>query len=605
MKFNLRILSFLPKLASPIYGRDPLESNPLTDIYNQIVDHALKKFLNPKDLDTVINGYRRSAWHEDALKKDVDKLNSEEHPVPKDEHYWKAINHVAALVKPEVPLKPVHFADLRKYSWRLSTNVGAPFNTSPKWISYVKEKFNHFRDGIPFKTPFSRDLFAEAHHTSEPLEIKDARMTKHNLYNELFFITRKIVHRIKLGINRSSKGIDYKFWNTAFARQHLVKTDEDDKVRLVFGAPFTLLAIEQMFIWPIQVHLLHMMEDSPLLWGYETILGGWYKLRNTFAKLCPNLGTVVTIDWSGFDRYARHTVIRDIHEHIMRPMFTFSEGYHPTIYYSDSSKSQTRPGDPELTFEQKMNNLWSWMTSAILDTPLLMPDGTLYSFDHSGIFSGYMQTQILDSFYNMVMIFTILSRMGFDISRITLKVQGDDSIFLLLQPFLILVGSFMFLFQRYATYYFGAIVSESKSEILEELDGATVLKYQNRQGIPIRDELALLAQLRHPERSTRPEALASRCIGIAFAACGQLPRTYAICEDIYRYLVDVRQITPSQSEMDKIFRYIHGPDGSEFTFDVTRFPSYVETMQHLMDGFRPPAPSHWPLDHFIGLPGRR
>jgi hypothetical protein len=80
-------------------------------------------------------------------------------------------------------------------------------------------------------------------------------MTKHNLYTEAFYITRKNIHLIKLGHKTTSSGHDLRYWNTAFARQHLVKSEDDDKVRLVFGAPFTLLTAELMFIWPLQVHL--------------------------------------------------------------------------------------------------------------------------------------------------------------------------------------------------------------------------------------------------------------------------------------------------------------------------------------------------------------
>nr|AVD68675.2 replicase [Entoleuca partitivirus 1] len=605
MKFsNIKILGYKPEFAVPIHGRDPNVSNPLTDIYNKIVDNALNRFLTPDESDQVINGYRRSAWNEDALKEDINRLDSDEHPVDKDEHYEKALNHVYNLIKPEKPLQPVHFSDLRHYKWRISTNCGAPFNAMKRWKDYVVAKFKYFQRSQPFENIAHRDLFTEAHESSEPLEISDTRMTKHNLYNELFFIARKVIHRIKLGFTSNSQGESYLYWNTAFARQHLVSKDEPDKVRLVFGAPFTLLAAELMFIWPLQAHLLFMGEKSPLLWGYETILGGWYRLRNYFSRVIPYYGTVFTCDWSGFDRRARHTVIRDIQSRIMRPMFDFSQGYHPTYKYRDSSNPDPRRKEDDLPISEKLENLWNWMCDAILRTPLLMPDGTLLEFQHSGIYSGYMQTQILDSLYNMVMLFTILSRMGFDISRLKLKVQGDDSICLLLQLFIQLAAGFLTLFKHYATYYFGAVMNEKKSELLPTLDHAEVLKYKNKCGIPYRDELSLLAQLRHPERSTTPEALASRCIGIAYAACGQLPRVYMICEDIYNYLTQVRGTIPKQSELDFYFRYIEMSSGQIFRPTAARFPSYHETMSHLMDAHSPVAPSHWPLDHFIGRPGQ-
>jgi hypothetical protein len=395
---NNKIIDHRPELAIPIAEYDEqvaYSSNPVVKFTIDAVDFALKKHLPEEERIQVKYGYRRSPFNEESLKVDIDKLNSEEHIVPKDEHYEKALKHLLMLITPPKPLKPVHFADLRSYKWRLSTNIGAPYNSSKAWIDYVKAKFAYFNDGKPFENIAHRDLFKEAHPSSEPLSIHNDRMTKHNLYTEAFYISRKHIHLIKDGHKYDSKGRDLRFWNTAFARQHLVKANDPDKVRLVFGAPFTLLTAELMFIWPLQVHLLNMRgRNSFMLWGFETILGGWYRLQGFFATHAPRHGTVVTLDWSGFDRYARHSVIRDIHQKVLRPIFTFEEGYHPTHRYPHYPQ-------PHLN-SQRLENLWNWMTDSVLSIPLLMPNGTMIRFSHSGIFSGYFQTQILDSLYNMV-----------------------------------------------------------------------------------------------------------------------------------------------------------------------------------------------------------
>lgn len=203
------------------------------------------------------------------------------------------------------------------------------------------------------------------------------------------------------------------------------------------------------------------------------------------------------------------------------------------------------------------------------------------------------------------MIFTILSRMGFDLDKVVLKVQGDDSIIALLCCFLLIATAFLTLFQHYATHYFNAFISLDKSEIREGLDDAEVLKYRNKGGIPYRDRVALLAQLRHPERSTRPEAVAARCVGIAYAACGQDPLVYQICEDIYLYLTQKKSIVPDQRTLDTFFRYISDEVLSQSDISASRFPTYLETMAHLLDNDKPLANHHWPKDYFIGLPGRR
>jgi hypothetical protein len=381
---NTVVVGHRPTLARPLHGNPDPGSNPA---YADTVDHALRRYLSEEEFRTVVYGYRRSPWNEDALKADIAKLDSEYHTVIKDEHYYNAIEHTRNLFTPEEKLRPVHFADLRHYPWQLSSNIGAPFASSKEWQDYVNEKF------ITGHTPTEvRNLFLEAHGTPLEPEVIDRRMTKRNLYNEMFLINRKNIHLIKDGRKTNDRGHDLRYWNTAFARQHLVEEGDPDKVRLVFGAPSTLLMAELMFIWPIQVSLLARGPDSPMLWGYETITGGWSRLHTWAHKALPRFESVVTLDWSRFDKDARHTVISDIHSLIMRPMFDFSNGYHPTKLY---------PATPD-TDPTRLENLWTWMTDAIQTTPLILPDGQVLRFTHSGIYSGYFQTQILDSMYNCV-----------------------------------------------------------------------------------------------------------------------------------------------------------------------------------------------------------
>jgi hypothetical protein len=190
--------------------------------------------------------------------------------------------------------------------------------------------------------------------------------------------------------------------------------------------------------------------------------------------------------------------------------------------------------------------------------------------------------------------------MGFDLDKVVIKVQGDDSIFALLCVFIMIVTSFLTMFQHYATHYFGSTVSVEKSEVRDSLENAEVLKYRNKGGIPYRDELQLLAQLRHPERSTTANALAARCIGIAYAACGQLPRTYQICEDIHKHLTSTYDITPNQSELDRMFQHL---EMSEIP-KADAFPSWWDTTRRLVDNPAPFADRHWPSKIFTHLPGR-
>jgi len=325
-----------------------------------------------------------------------------------------------------------------------------------------------------------------------------------------------------------------------------------------------------------------------MLWGYETIKGGWYRLYNWAALNLLRYGSVITLDWSGFDRYARHSVIRDIHKHVMRPMFTFDEGYEPTYDYPNTEADPTR-----------LENLWNWMTDSILTTPLMLPNGTLIRFRHSGIYSGYFQTQILDSMYNSVMIFTIFSKLGISFQSFILKLQGDDSIILLLLRFLMISATILIQIAFQAKRYFGATLSEKKSEVLPSLEGAEVLKYRNSNGNPYRDEMTLLAMLRFPERKHDYSSLMARTIGIAYADCGKHPRVLQICEDIHEYLAS-HGTTPDPKGLPEGIRFRERFVPGYSAVDLSHFPSYFETVQHLHDNERPLCTEkHWPLKHFI------
>jgi len=592
---NNLILGTKRSLAKAIQAN--IQDNQVIEAYRHVVDHALHLFLPSDEVHEIIHGYRRSAWNEDALNRDIELLNSEEFHVPKDEHYWKAIQKVQFIFTPDKLLQPVHFADLRHYPWKLSTSIGAPFATSKEWNSYVVDKYHGYQQGFDedtFLKHYHRDLFAEAHkgQSLDPPMV-DARMTKRNLYNEMFFINRKHIHMIKDGRTTNDHGHDLRYWNTAFARQHLVKEDEEDKVRLVFGAPSTLLMAELMFIWPIQAWLLSLKETSPMLWPFVTLTGGWQRLVNCFQKFMPNFGLITTVDWRGFDRHARHTIIRDIQSCILRPMFTFSHGYHPTHTYPD-----TQDTDPD-----RLENLWNWMCDAILSTPLMLPDGTLIKFTHSGIFSGVFQTQLIDTLYSLVMQYTILSRLGFDLNHVYVKAQGDDSITAILCCFKMVAHWFLSMFTFYATHYFGAIVNTKKTEVLETLEHAEVLRYRNRGGIPYRNRIELLAQLRHPERAITYQALMARSVGIAYANIGSDHLVYQICENIHQYLSKLG-VKPDPAGLPSGVRFVQDYLPGQTAIDVQRFPTYFETVSRLLDGYEEqPSEGYWPRSHFIGIPG--
>nr|UTE99549.1 RNA-dependent RNA polymrase [Lichen partiti-like RNA virus sp.] len=532
--------------------------------YN-IVVKGLNKHLQAHDVLNVMYGYRRSTMSEDKLVEDYFRGNVPYHKVIKDEHYYAALKRMDELFKPPGKLHPVHYADLRFYPWTLPTSVEAPFSES-EWHRKVVE------------VKFQRGL------------IPDTRMTFHNLYNEVFVHNRTTFHRIKDGIYTDVQGRDAKYWNTAHARSHLVKATDPDKIRMVFGVPKLLLMAEMSFVWPIFNHLLNLEQHSPMLWGFETFKGGWYKLRKYFSEYHPRLKTFLSLDWSQFDKRARFEVIDDIHS-IWREWFDFSR-YWPTHWYPDAHTDTWR-----------IENLWNWMTDAIKHTPDKLPNGNLYQRQHAGIASGFLQTQFLDSCYNTIMVLTTLSRMGYDITKIVLKVQGDDSLVGLLTSIPDIVHqSFLDTFAHYAEEYFGAILSTKKSKIHNSLDHVHVLGFKNVNGHPYREEQELLASLLHPERGMDQSRLMARAIGISYANCGVSTSVYAVCEDIYGYLKS-QGFSPNKSGIPDMIKYLYIDQQLPEQFLTNlQFPSFFDTFKDLVSTeFRSDAQKQrlWPLDHFL------
>nr|UDL14430.1 MAG: putative RNA-dependent RNA polymerase [Partitiviridae sp.] len=551
---NHKYLGYFKELATTIH--------PTGGIQSAVLD-SLKRNLSSEAYDNVVNGYRRSAFSKEALMDDYFKGDVPKHHVIKDEHYYKALQKVKEMFAPPVKYRPVAFPDLRLYPWPLSSSAEAPFAQST-------------------------ELRRQMHILAEHGLLANPRLTFHNLYNHIFVYNRQTIHRIKDGLTTDIHGRDARYWNTAHARSHLVESHEDDKIRMVYGVPKLLLMAEAMFLWPLINHLVSQDGEGPMLWGYETLKGGWYKLFNWFHSNHPRLQTFFALDWRQFDKRAQFSVIDDIHA-MMHDFIDFENGYMPTKEYPET-----------YTDPQRLENLWKWMCNAIKHTPDLLPDGRMFERQHAGIASGFLQTQILDSIYNSIMLLTCLSRMGINIDKVALKVQGDDS----LGGFLELIpepvhNSFLDQFALYADQYFGAVLNVKKSRIRSTLDGLPVLGFSNINGYPIRDKEALLASLLYPERNTDQPRLMARAIGIAWANCGVHSDVYEVCSDVYKRFKD-EGFSPNMAGLPDIIksqRHLFSTP-SEDELYPTDFPSFFDTIRHVQEiSYRSQSQKNlfWPL----------
>lgn len=532
LKLIRRDLSIAPK-SHPTY---------VTYQHTNPVIFAMRKFLPTNEVNQVVNGYRRSSFTEAALIADYLRGDVPKHPIIKDDHYYAALFKVQELFAPPHKYRPVSFPDLRYYPWTLPTSAEAPYTTTQYWKLYVKEKYEQ---GL----------------------IENERITFHNLYNEIFIHNREKVHRIKDGIYLDRHGNDLKYWNQAHSRSHLVKADEEDKIRMVFGVPKLTLQIEAMFLWPLTNHLVNT--DGPMLWGYETLKGGWYAIYNWMATRTHLPLTYLAFDWKQFDKRAQFSVIDDIHR-IIENFIDFTNGYMPTKFYPDTT-----------TDEHRLRSLFTWMANAVKSTPDVLPNGDIYQRQHAGIPSGFFQTQILDSMYNTVMILTVLGSLGYSIDKLSIKVQGDDSLIGLVEYIPeMLHQKFKDDFAVEAQTRFGAILNTKKSQMSNSLQGLPLLGFTNDRGLPTRDKHELLASLLKPERKTDPSKLMARCVGIAFANCGHHPQVYEICKDVFNYLQS-KGYSPNPAGLPDLIRIMEIWEHIPFIHNLDRFPSFQETMSRL------------------------
>lgn len=526
------------------------------------VMYGLEKELSPQEVEAIKNGFRRSTFTEEALITDYLRGEVPKHDVIKDEHYRKALEVTTNLFKPKEQYRPVSFPDLRYYPWTLPTSAESPYTFDPYWKEYVKEKYEQ---GL----------------------IQDERITFHNLYNEIFTHNREKVHRIKDGIYVDRHGNDLKYHNQAHARSHLVESTEEDKIRMVFGVPKLLLQVETMFLWPLINDLVN--RDSPMLWGFETLKGGWYKMYRWMSEH-PIPSTYLAFDWKQFDKRAQFTIIDDIHD-IIKSYIDFEHGYIPTHEYPES---WTEP--------ERLHRLFDWMRIAIKHTPDLLPNGDMYVRQHAGIASGFFQTQLLDSMYNTIILLTILSSLGFNIYTLKIKVQGDDSIIGLLEPIAEpLHTSFMDLFAKESERRFGAILNVKKSKMSCTLNGLPLLGFTNHHGLPTRSRDELLASLLYPERKSDESRLMARCIGIAYANCGYHPQIYRVCNDIFCYLEE-KGFSPNSAGLPDLIRFMETVNFGELNIDLTKFPSFYETFNRLTqipERSKSQKEKFWPTTQFL------
>jgi hypothetical protein len=504
--------------------------------HKRTVLHAMSKFCYPSIIDQVVNKMTSSTLTTEAILADLMKGDIPRHPIERDSLYLQALQHATDRFRPPQLCRPTHIFDIQHhYPLNLQVNAEAPFSTNPK-----------YRKKMPDPTLAPK---------------------LGNMKNIVFEHSRQWHHAIKNGDDYNK----YLFNMLLHLKPTTFNVDYPNKIRAIWGVPKPWIFAQIMFHWTLFAAYRRNPQHFPLLWGYETATGGHFRLNaELFSSFVRK--SFLMLDWTSFDKYVPHEGTDDI-INATRTYLDFRNGYVPTTDYPD-----TTPRDP-LDQEMRLERLYEFTRYAYKHTPLSLPDGTLLFRQFATLPSGLYTTQYYDSFWNVIMITTILLELGFQPGSYYIRVLGDDSIIALrvcIPPSE--HQAFLERFAQIALRRFGSKLSFDKSAMTNDINKIEVLSYTNVHGLPQRTDVSLLARLYHTtNRRPTPEKTMASAIGIAQASYGMHHNVYYVCKDIYDHYLH-KGYSPSSSEYykiqktDPLFRTEHAP---------AAFPTLQELFNHL------------------------
>lgn len=566
---NLQPFAYEPRHQ----GKGHTTKHELTvDTQTLIVDTIKNTLCHYDRASFIASNYRRSTSDNYDAEQFFLRYDVPYHKIDHDEHLERALHAVTEHFRPKRKIRPVHFADLRYYDWNLSTSAERPYTNDHRLQTWIHSLY---RSGL----------------------LKTAKMNFHNLFNWIFGKERVRLHQIKEGRPPKSDFI------TMHQKTALVELDEPNKVRSVFGVPKIHIFAEAQFFWPLFREYLEEGR-SPMLWGYETLNGGWLKLSSEIQSKGLAGQTWTSLDWKEFDMRFYFELQRKIRAREL-DYFDLHNGYIPSgdKYTEEKMQHEARIIASTRTTSQptRLLRLWNWMNWYSENAPCILPSGRVYTRRFAGQPSGIFTTQYGDSKYNATMTLTILSEMGYStLEDLTFKTMGDDIIFWLL----CLVPPnahtlWLDTFAQIALRRFNSLVSMKKTRIGNGIHRANILSYINIFGLPHRDGNALLAQLIYTKgfRDTPSRAMA-RAIGIAYAAGPFNDDVYRCCHAVFNRLASLGY-SPNPKELQWMYRA--NLFGQQNDVEFLDFPSKIETIRRLTQIARRTGrqiEKYWPSHHF-------
>ena len=542
--------------------------------HKKTLDYAFQNHLYAHEIYSITHEHRRSDITLDAILDDFFSGDVEPFEIPFDSNVEKGLICMADAFRPPRLCRPAHILDVKHfYPYKWNVNAEPPFSTDEYFLKQ-RMTFGDFIRKHEYEHIDKNDFFRRHPNTESHDLLKTIVPPKFGYLKSMVFSwTRRWHHIIKSGFkditHLASTGYLYNefiFPMLLHTKTAIVKQNDPNKMRTIWGASKPWIIADTMFYWEYSAWIKHNPGITPMLWGYETFTGGWFRLnRDLHTKMLQR--SFLTLDWSRFDKRAYFPLILKIMQQA-RTFLTFDEGYVPT---------KAAPYHPQWSLDHslRLERLWLWTLDNLFRAPIILPDGRMFKRHYAGIPSGLFITQLLDSWYNYTMLATLLSALGFNPRHCIIKVQGDDSIIRLST----LIPSdkhdnFMLELAHLAKYYFNAVTNIKKSEINNSLNECEVLSYRNRYGLPKRDELTMLAQFYHTKaRDPTPEITMAQAIGFAYASCGNNLRILQVLKDIYDYY-EIQGITPNRAGLTLTFG--NSPDLAMPEIPLDHFPTVSE-----------------------------
>lgn len=173
------------------------------------------------------------------------------------------------------------------------------------------------------------------------------------------------------------------------------RTQKGNKTRLVWGYPLEMTIMESRFARPLIDRFKAM--DTPMAFGMTKICLG----AKLHRYIVDQPGEKFCFDYSKYDSTLSASMIKGAFR-IMASWF--------------------RGEDLEALG-------WDTIKWYFIKTPIVMPDGHLYTGKNHGVPSGSYFTQLVDSIVNVAITYALAHRFNFYVDERSIYVMGDDSCF--------------------------------------------------------------------------------------------------------------------------------------------------------------------------------